>query len=385
MKNENWLSDLLSGTALSERDKRLLKIAHTTLMNNIYIGENHPWKGIHGISPSRKKFAGIWNWDSAFIGRTVSRWDTELAKEQCRIFFNAQDENGQFPDVIRFNGEVVANYSKPPVFPWAYVTIYKRDGDRDFLKTAYEVYKKNENWWREYRRARGAELFHYDCNNPGHEKAEIYIGYESGWDNSVRWDIYPSDLWAIDLNCYMVMFYEAMEFMAKELSLSEEAKLWSERRSRLAELINEKMFDKRLGAYVDVNRFTGEYSPVLTPASFMPLYCGIAPKEYAEAMEKIAKEHFMPAMPTVAYTDPEHNPELYWRGPIWLNVAYFAAKGLKNYGFDDTADTLKENLLNICNMDDTFYENYNSKTYKGLYGPEFSWSSAFVIEFILDF
>ncbi len=385
MKNNNWLSEVIAENNFSDRDKRLLKMAQDTLMNNIFVGERFPWEGMRGISPSRKKFAGIWNWDSAFIGRTVSRWDTLLAKEQFEIFFNAQSENGQFPDVIRFNGEVVDNYTKPPVFPWAFVTVYQRDGDRDFLKKGYEVYKKNEQWWREYRRAREAKLFHYDCNNPGAEKARIYIGYETGWDDAVRWDEYPSDLWAIDLNCFMVMFYEAMEFMASELLLHEEQEAWRERKEELANLINEVMFDKEQGAYVDVNRFTGKYSKVLSPASFMPLYCGIAPKEYAEAMENIAKEHFMPGMPTVAYTDPEYSPDTYWRGPVWLNVAYFAAKGLKNYGFHETADKLKETLLDWCSMDDTFYENYNSQTGKGLYGSEFSWSSAFIIEFILDF
>ena len=34
--------------------------------------------------------------------------------------------------------------------------------------------------------------------------------YESGWDNSVRWDKGITEYWAIDLNCFMVMFMRAM-------------------------------------------------------------------------------------------------------------------------------------------------------------------------------
>ena len=50
-------------------------------------------------------------------------------------------------------------------------------------------------------------------------------------------------------------------------------------------------------------------------------------------------------MPTVSYDNPNYSTN-YWRGPTWLNVAYFAAKGLKNYHFDDTADKIRIPFLN---------------------------------------
>ncbi len=382
MTNLSWLNNQIKN--LSVRDAGLMTTAYSILMNNIHLGEHYPITGVRCISPSRVKFPGVWNWDSAFIGRTVSRWDIELAKEQFELFFNAQSDSGQFPDVIFFDGKINDTYTKPPVFAWAMVDVYKRCGDRDFLVKGYESYKLNEQWWYNCRRARGDELFFYDCNNPGCEEARKYIGWESGWDDSVRWDDYPSDLWAIDLNCYMVMFYRALKFMAQELNLDDESKAWDIKETRLTELINSVMYNKSIGAYTDVNRFTGKYTGVLTPASFMPLYIGIAPNEYAESMNKIATEHFLPGMPTVAYTDFRYDSRTYWRGPTWLNVAYFAAKGLSNYGYNNTADTIKETILDWCSKYDTLYENYDSKTGEGLYGSEFSWSGVFVIEFILE-
>ena len=81
----------------------------------------------------------------------------------------------------------------------------------------------------------------------------------------------------------------------------------------------------------------------------MPLYIGIASREQAEAMRIVAEERFKGKMPTVSFDNPMYSND-YWRGPTWLNVAYFAAKGLKNYGFA-VADTIKESILNMCFAD----------------------------------
>lgn len=121
----------------------------------------------------------------------------------------------------------------------------------------------------------------------------------------------------------------------------------------------------------------------------MPLFAEIATKEQAVAMKNIAIKHFMPGMPTVAYTNNEYDDQsedAYWRGPCWLNVAYFAAKGLKKYGFDEVADKIKETILMwVANDGESIHENYNATTGKGLRSDHFSWSCVFVHEFIENF
>jgi len=98
----------------------------------------------------------------------------------------------------------------------------------------------------------------------------------------------------------------------------------------------------------------------------------------------IAQTRFKSKMPTVTYDHPAYSTD-YWRGPTWLNVAYFAAKGLKNYNCD-VANQIKENILEMCDAQkEGIYENYDSLTGKGLCCDHFSWSSAFIIEFILNF
>ena len=39
--------------------------------------------------------------------------------------------------------------------------------------------------------------------------------------------------------------------------------------------------------------------------------------------------------PTVAYEEPSFDPVGYWRGRTWVNMAYFALRGLKWYGYDE--------------------------------------------------
>lgn len=90
-------------------------------------------------------------------------------------------------------------------------------------------------------------------------------------------------------------------------------------------------------------------------------------------------------MPTVAYEDPQYESSRYWRGPTWLNTGYFAIKALKDAGFRDLAESMRQTLLDACaRNEDHLYEYYDSKTGQGLGARQFGWTAAFVILFILD-
>lgn len=386
---DKWISQLENN--LSEREIVLIKKAGNILIGNICYGEKYPWYPYRCIRPF--KFPeytpwaeGIWNWDSAFHAIGVMRWDTELAKEQILGFIQFQLESGMFVDVVRQSGEIESYSSKPPVFAHAVAEIYRCDGDIDFVKKVYPKLVFNLRYWERERMSDG--MFHYgaDLNRTPFLKLDQYIRWESGWDNSVRWDNPCADYWAIDLNCFMVMTYRALAILADVLGRGEEASSFRERETALIENINKYCWNDEYGIYADVDRFRREKSKILTPASFMPMYIGIATPERASHMAEYAadKSKFFPGMPTVSYDDPEYS-QTYWRGNTWLNVAYFAAKGLKEYGFDETADQIKEIILGwVENDGENIHENYDSSSGKGLYCSKFSWSSVFVIEFILN-
>ena len=382
-KLQAWLDEIKDN--LPENDYNLVEKCAKMLYINIPVGENIPWHPYRCITPSMAFFDGIWNWDSAFHAIGVMRWDKALAKEQILGFIQYQLPDGMYIDCKKINGWENRASSKPPVLAWAASEIYKSDNDVEFVEKVYASLVKNENFWRNTRFYNG--LFHYDANTNiiPNEEYDVNVRYESGWDDSIRWDKPCVDYWPVDLNCYTVMMYRGLKIMADALNKPDDAVMWQAMEQMLCENINKYMWNDTVKAYVDVNRFTLEPSSVYTPASFMPLYIGIADNVRAEHMNNLAKAKFLPGMPTVAYDDPEYS-QTYWRGNTWLNVAYFAAKALKNYGFSESADTVRDTILNWVRNDGEFvHENYDSTTGQGLYCSTFSWSCVFVIEFILNF
>lgn len=380
LTKEEWLS----GKPVSERDKTILDAAYEVLKKNTIHSKNAPWGDVPVVSPWSGPCAGIWNWDSAFHAMTVSRFDTPLAKSCIDAFTAFQLPFGMFPDVIHVDGRICDNYGKPPVLPWATLIVFRRDGDRDFLRRNFDRYVKNASFWEENRCDRG--LFYYSAQQ--HPEAEDYLHprWESGWDNSPRWDEFPIvDLFAIDLNCYMVLFYRAMAEMAE--ILGEKRQDWDAKAKALAGRIEATLFDETRNTYADRNRKNEKFLTVLSPASFMPLYIGTASQERAAAMEALAADpkKFYPGMPTVTYDCPAFSKD-YWRGQTWLNVAFFAVKGLADYGFCKTAGEIREYILSMAydNLPRGIFENYDSVNRRGLFNNSFSWSAAFLIEFILS-
>ena len=361
----------------------ILEKAEKILKGNIYETNKYPWGNYRMISPARGHFFGVWNWDSAFHAIGMIPYDIEIAKEQIEGFLQFQLKNGMFPDAILEDGSIADRCTKPPVMAYAALRVFETCEDMEFLKRVYPKLVENEKFWSEKRKH--GKLFHYDAELDHEHKSYLEcVGFESGWDNSPRWDNAPQDFWAVDLNCFMVDTYRALSKMAE--ALGENSEIWDAMEQELAEEIENRLWNEELGAYADYNFVKNEFSSVLTPASFMPLYVGVATKNRACSMNEIAQKHFLPGMPTVAYTDKAYDDKYeraYWRGPCWLNVAYFAAKGLMNYGYNSSAYTVRDTILGWVEKDGDFvHENYNATTGEGLCSDHFSWSCVFVREFV---
>ncbi len=377
-----WLESLAG--RVPPEELALLRRAADILEGNVVYGPETPWYPYRGMIPSKTFFYGMWNWDAAFHAMGVSRWDPLLAQEQFRAMFRFQREDGLVPDVAWLEvPRVEDEYGKPPIWPWAVEVMDKAHPDEVFLRYAYTRLVRYETFWRSARYSKADGLFFYSADE-GIADREKKIQFESGWDNAVRWDVGIQRLYPVDLNGYMVQFYRSMGYIAGRLGLPEDVREYADREAALAEAINALLWDEQDACYYDYDFVAGAPNRVLTPASFMPLFVHIAPKERARAMHRLAAdpEKLYPGMPTVAYDDPAFGTD-YWRGPTWLNVAYFAAKGLYDYGFKDTAMGIRNEILSWVYADDTIHENYDSKAKKGINATHFGWSSVFVIEFIL--
>ena len=378
---EAWLAK--SDQIVTPDQAILLQRAQATLLGNMVRG--NAWKPYRGIMPSPGTYRGVWNWDSAFHAIAISQWDPALAREQFDILFDKQGSNGMLPDMVMEDGRVGMGHTKPPVMAWAIAVVDHRSADVEYIRKLYPKLIQWGDFWLKQRGGQMDGLFFY---------AGGHAGNDSGWDNSIRWDggyqLSKSDdkrLWSIDLNCYMVSHYRALAYFAGRLGLPVDQQKWLAESDSLARRINERLWDDRIGSYVDRDRKTGHASPVLSPACFMPLFLHIAPLKRAAKMAALAADphKFFPGMPTAAYDTPGFDPHNIWRGPTWLNTSYFALKGLKDYGYASLAESMRTTLLGWVAKDHSaLREYYNSQTGEGLAAHSFGWTSAFTICFILD-
>jgi hypothetical protein len=68
---------------------------------------------------------------------------------------------------------------------------------------------------------------------------------------------------------------------------------------------------------------------------------------------------------------------------MWVNISYFAFKGLKRSGYKETAEVCREHLLAWCDQNrDFLWEYYDAKSGQGKGARQYGWTGAFVIEFI---
>lgn len=192
---------------------------------------------------------------------------------------------------------------------------------------------------------------------------------ESGWDFSSRWltdpddltTIHTTDIVPIDLNC---LLYEL------ELGLAEAyQKIWQpvlaaryrKKAAKRRETIQKYLWDESAGYYFDWDSTTSKRTDVWSLAGAFPLYRGLATKEQAARVAKNIEEKFLkPGGVVTTLTDTEQQ----WDAPNgWAPLQWITIVGLRRYGFDDLADTIKYRWLANCeaafSISGKFVEKYN--------------------------
>jgi hypothetical protein len=86
-------------------------------------------------------------------------------------------------------------------------------------------------------------------------------------------------------------------------------------------------------------------------------------------------------VPSYDATAADHNPELYWRGPAWFNMAWLAATALAAHGSTATADRIGRNLVDLAGSTG-FPEYVAPETGAPLGTRRFSWTAALALETI---
>ncbi|HHB52780.1 MAG TPA: glycoside hydrolase, partial [Saprospiraceae bacterium] len=123
---------------------------------------------------------------------------------------------------------------------------------------------------------------------------------------------------------------------------------------------------------------------------FTSLFATIANEEQAKAMrdylEKLHKDDYY-LCPSFDPYNPLFDSKSYWLGPIWPQMNWMIYHGLKAYGFEKTAETVKKDLIELVSKLG-FYEYFESQKAivpnlkKGYGGNHFSWTAACTVDLL---
>ena len=144
----------------------------------------------------------------------------------------------------------------------------------------------------------------------------------------------------------------------------------------------ELLYDPEENLFKEVLVETGEMLPIKTPACFLPLLAGVplAEERARDMIERYLlnpKRFFGPIpFPCVAYDEPTHQPERWWRGPTWLPEAYLMLDLLTKYGYDAERRAAAERLYGMIIQDGDIHELFNSQTGQGMGKAQQGWTAA---------
>ncbi len=398
-----------------------------------------------GITPSvsYKWFNGFWAWDSWKQAVATVNFNEELAKNNIRALFDYQitkndkirpQDAGVIIDAIFYNkdedrdgdgGNWNERNSKPALAAWAVWEVYKVTEDKEFLKEMYPKLKEYHNWWytnRDFDKNGIAEYggMVHRLNNTS-EEIILAAAWESGMDNAVRFDVegygvddegvkvlenkdlkgnligYSINQESVDLNSFLYAEKIYLSNMAEVLELPKEKKEYLKSAKKVKEYVNKNMFDEETGYYYDLQIGENGNKKLLVnrgkgTEGYIPLWANLSTKKEAKRvveniMDKNVMNTYLP-FPTSAKDNPKYNPVKYWRGPVWLDQAYFGIIGLNNYGYKKEAQDLSIKLFENSEgllTDGVIRENYNPETGEGLHCSNFSWSASVYYLIYKDF
>lgn len=398
-KNEQ-LKKLIENRKIQFKDEKYAEVlakAQLTLQNNwrTAAGEiKH-----EGLFPSYhyKWFNGFWSWDSWKHAVGLSFYDINLAKNQMRAMFDYQSEDGFIVDCIfRDTSIEMPNYrdTKPPLSAWAVQKIYNQDQDIAFVKEFYPKLKKYHEWWYKKRDHDQDGL----CEFGSTDGTLIAAKWESGMDNAIRFDgskilknsegAYSLDQESVDLNAYLFAEKIILSQLAKIIDNAEDAQQYASEAELLKIKIQNQFFDPEDGWFYDTSLDGKKFIKGEGSEGWTALWANAATQEQAQALKNklMDPKKFYQKVPfqTMSADHEKFNPlEGYWRGPNWLDQAYFGVKSLRNYGFNKEADKatiqIIEGAQGILGKGAPIRENYHPLTGEGLNAQNFSWSAAHLI------
>jgi glycogen debranching enzyme len=211
--------------------------------------------------------------------------------------------------------------------------------------------------------------------------------YSSGLDDSPLWD-HGMPVESPDLNTYLCVQMGSLAEIAEALGMDAESAMWRRRAAAIVRRMIADFWDEQAGLFRALH---GEQPiPVVTPFNLYPLWTGQLPDAMRERLvahltnpDEFWKEY---VIPSVARNDPQYDPEMMWRGPVWVNINYFFIEALRQVGEETLAQRLRRKTLELIMSQPSIYEYYNAETGQPTRhaADTFGWTAAVFIDLAIQ-
>ncbi len=307
----------------------------------------------------------LFDWDMYFMGVALSYDDVgKPVANSVKDFLEFVDSNadwqGYTPREIAPDGFWALPEMCKPFLAQAALRASLTMGDYEWLRPFYTKLTDTLAFWENVRQSPDGLV-------------RWFNGVESGVDNNPAVSDKPAVITeGVDLQCYIYREYEALAVLADKLGYSEDASKYRQKAADLKLQVQQKMWSRQDGMFLNIDSRTGEFVHIKTWTDFVPLWAGIATPQQAQQMIKDhllnPKEFWAPhGIRSLAADEPLYNPQSgYWRGPVWVISNYLLMHGLMNYGYQRQARELAEKTVALVAQDlkttGGMNENYNPET-----------------------
>lgn len=301
----------------------------------------------------------IWIWDSSFMVM-FSKYAPKAfpGKETLLNCYMPIHDHVKTPLHIHLR-------DNPPIFAWVEHDNYLFTGDsaqidlvlrrKQYLQKHYDFFNTVPKGNIDTIASPAYSYIERDVvrDNDGNIIGYTWSGNASGMDNCVRGRDAGGGgnvLW-VDAIAQQALSALSIARLCRLTGENGEAARWQAEYERLKKTINERYWDERDGYYYDIDARTGEPCRIMTPASFWVMLAEVPDSSRAARMMKyLEDERYMGGKypwNSLARTDMDFNAATgdYWRGGIWLPIAYMGTKALEKYGYHALADTLAERVV----------------------------------------
>ena len=416
-------------------------------------------------SAAPRLYPHMWSWDAAFVSVGLAPLSVERAVVELDTLLSAQWKNGMIPHIVFANGVdgyfpgpgrwettelavhaplgvQTSGITQPPVHAIAVQRILdhsRRHGRttravaEEFLDRRWDNLVRWHRWLAEAR----------DIADNG--RVTLFHGWESGMDNSPRWDAsyrgvvagampayvrkddavitdasqrpsnleYDRYIWLVEemkqAGYDDAALAEKMSFAVEDVFVSaifamacdvlatigeehskpnsdvRELRGWADkfRKGVIATT------DARSGAARDYDLRAGRWITTDTIAMFAPLLCGGLAREQERTLLRMFEGTRFCGHPDLRYAVPpstspvsrDFKPREYWRGPVWPVITWLFSWAFSRRGWAERSLNLRDEGLRQAS-DGSFAEYYEPFTGQPLGSMQQSWTAAAVLDWL---